>query len=283
MNVITSVRIIGNPNDISKFIYKNIQVDDPTEEDYKLWNCKKFLQENNHFEDNTSVPFTTAAILNVFNRYEEVMGEKNILDDKNTTTIVVSFESPYESMIPALKAMSMYFEDLLLIATKGDEHWEEFYGWTVISLGNILLDVSINFTSLITSYKNFIEKYPRIINNELTIIHTDNSIMTSIVETIRENKWFNVSNLRFSKNKICFDTFEISALEWYNSLYFPEEVHSCLFYHECNNKYFGYSCKYGNKSLANDFLSFKVKKFKFVQYYDISEYDYIQRLEHLGE
>ena len=35
MNVITSVRIIGNHNDIRRFIYDNIQINDPTEEDYK--------------------------------------------------------------------------------------------------------------------------------------------------------------------------------------------------------------------------------------------------------
>ena len=45
------------------------------------------------------------------------MGQQNILDDSETTT-VVSFESPYESMIPALKAMSNYFKNLILIATK---------------------------------------------------------------------------------------------------------------------------------------------------------------------
>ena len=47
MNIITSLRIIGPTESISKFIYDNIQVDDPTEEDYQLWNCKNFLIKNN--------------------------------------------------------------------------------------------------------------------------------------------------------------------------------------------------------------------------------------------
>ena len=82
--------------------------------------------------------------------------------------------------------------------------------------------------------------------------------------------------------KIYFESLDRSVLEWYNSINFPDSVHSSLLYKECRNKYFGYSCKIGNKILASDFLSFKVKKFKFIQNYDTNEDEYIQRVQQLG-
>jgi hypothetical protein len=282
MNVITSVRIIGNNDDIRRFIYDNIQINDPTEEDYKLWNCKNFLSENGYFKENFGVPFTTAAILNVFTRYEEVMGKQNILNDNETTTIVVSFESPYESMIPALKAMSKYFKNLIIIGTKLDEYMDTFYGWIIITFGNLLLNVSMNFNELLDSPKDFIEKYTRVIENELTIISRNTEDVTRIVEELSSNNLLNVSNLRFKENKIYFDTLDKSGVEWYNNFNFPEYVHSCLFFRECRNKYFGYSCKLGSKYLANDFLSFTVKKFKFTQNYDKDEDDFLQREFYIG-
>ena len=277
MNVITSVRIIGNHNDIRRFIYDNIQINDPTEEDYKLWNCKNFLIDNGYFKENSSVPFTTAAILNVFTKYEEVMGKQNILNDNETTTIVVSFESPYESMIPALKAMSNYFKNLIIVGTKLDEYMDTFYGWLVITFGNLLLNVSMNFNELLESPIDFIEKYNRVVENELTIISKNSGDITRIVEELNSNNLLNASNLRFKENKIYFDTLDKSSVNWYNNINFPEYVHSCLFFRECRNKYFGYSCKLGSKYLASDFLSFTVNKFKFIQSYDKDEDDFLQR------
>ena len=282
MNVITSVRIIGNHNDIRKFIYDNIQINDPTEEDYKLWNCKRFLIENGYFKENTSVPFTTAAVLNVFTRYEEVMGQQNILDDSETTTIVVSFESPYESMIPALKAMSLYFKKLIIIGTKLDEYMDTLYGWLVITFGNVLLNVGMNFDELLESPKDIIEKYTRIVENELIIISKNQDDITRVVEELSSNNLLNSSNFRFKENKIYFDTLEKSGVDWYNNINFPEDVHTCLFFRECRNKYFGYSSKIGSKYLASDFLSFTIKKFKFTQNYDKDEDDFLQREFHIG-
>jgi len=268
MNVITSVRIIGNHNDIRKFIYDNIQINDPTEEDYKLWNCKRFLIENGYFKENSSVPFTTAAVLNVFTRYEEIMGQQNILDDSETTTIVVSFESPYESMIPALKAMSLYFKKLIIIGTKLDEYMDTLYGWLLITFGNVLLNVGMNFDELLESPKDIIEKYTRIVENELIIISKNQEDITRVIEELSSN------NL--------FDTLEKSGVDWYNNINFPEDVHTCLFFRECRNKYFGYSSKIGSKYLASDFLSFTIKKFKFTQNYDKDEDDFLQREFHIG-
>ena len=282
MNVITSVRIIGNHNDIRKFIYDNIQINDPTEEDYKLWNCKRFLIENGYFKENISVPFTTAAVLNVFTRYEQVMGQQNLLDDSETTTIVVSFESPYESMIPALKAMSNYFKNLILIATKLDEYMDTLYGWLVITFGNVLLNVGMNFDELLESPKDIIEKYTRIVENELIIISKNQEDITRVVEELSSNNLLNSSNFRFKENKIYFDTLEKSGVDWYNNINFPEDVHTCLFFRECRNKYFGYSSKIGSKYLASDFLSFTIKKFKFTQNYDKDEDDFLQREFHIG-
>ena len=141
------VRIIGNHNDIRRFIYDNIQINDPTEEDYKRGIVNNFLIENGYFKENLMF-LLLQPVLNVFTRYEQVMGQQNILDDSETTTIVVSFESPYESMIPALKAMSNYFKNLILIATKLDEYMDTLYGWLVITFGNILLNVGMNFDEL---------------------------------------------------------------------------------------------------------------------------------------
>ena len=282
MNVITSVRIIGNHNDIRKFIYDNIQINDPTEEDYKLWNCKRFLIENGYFKENISVPFTTAAVLNVFTRYEQVMGQQNLLDDSETTTIVVSFESPYESMIPALKAMSNYFKNLILIATKLDEYMDTLYGWLVITFGNVLLNVGMNFDELLESPKDIIEKYTRIVENELIIISKNQEDITRVVEELSSNNLLNSSNFRFKENKIYFDTLEKSGVDWYNNINFPEDVQTCIFFRECRNKYFGYSSKIGSKYLASDFLSFTIKKFKFTQNYDKDEDDFLQREFHIG-
>ena len=127
------------------------------------------------------------------------------------------------------------------------------------------------------SPKDFIEKYTRIVENELTIISKNQHDITKIVEELSCNNLLNSFNLRFKENKIYFNTIERSAVEWYNSINFPENVHSCLFFKECRNIYFGYSCKLGSKYLANDFLSFKVKKFKFTQNYDKDEDDFLQR------
>ena len=46
MNIISSLRIIGSVDSIRNFIFDNIQIDDPTEEDYQLWNCKNLLTFN---------------------------------------------------------------------------------------------------------------------------------------------------------------------------------------------------------------------------------------------
>ena len=283
MNVITSVRIIGKPDDLREFIYDNIQVDDPTEEHYKLWNCKNYLTERGHFidNDNESVPFTTAAMLNIYNRNEESI---NQLIFQDTTTILASFESSYESMIPALKAMSIYFKNLIIICSKSDEYWDNFYGWYIIAYGNVLLNKDIVFNNLIGCPKDFLEKYPKIIINEITLINKSSivQIITSLMEDLRNNTFLNVSNLIVKDNKIYFESLDRSVLEWYNSINFPDSVYSSLLYKECRNKYFGYSCKIGNKILASDFLSFKVKKLKFIQNYDTNEDEYIQRVQQLG-
>jgi len=288
MNIITSLRIIGPTESISKFIYDNIQVDDPTEEDYQLWNCKKFLIKNNLVDKYTSIPYTTAAILNIFNRYEETIGENNILNDKNTTTILVSFESPNESVARAILAMSSIFTDLIIIGTLGDEYWDYSYGWLVIVFGKVIIEKPINFHDLITCKREFLEKSNNIVHNELKINTKNNAKhqeITKLLETIYldlKKNFFNVNNLRIDNNTLYFDTIDRSALIWYDSCVFPDYITTGFVYSHHFNNYFGYSCKIGNNQLANDFLGLKTKRFKFSKQYDVNEEEYINRIEYLG-
>jgi hypothetical protein len=140
----------------------------------------------------------------------------------------------------------------------------------------------MNFNELLESPIDFIEKYTRVIENELTIISKNSEDITKIVEELNSNNLLNSFNLRFKENKIYFNTLDKSSVDWYNNINFPENVHSCLFFKECRNKYFGYSCKLGSKYLASDFLSFTVKKFKFTQSYDKDEDDFLQREYYIG-
>jgi hypothetical protein len=63
---------------------------------------------------------------------------------------------------------------------------------------------------------------------------------------------------------------------------FPNKINTGFVYYHNLNKYFGYSCKVGNKDIAKDFLGLKLKNFKFTQSYDICEEDYLNRIEYLG-
>ena len=56
------------------------------------------------------------------------MGIENPLDNPTYITTLVSFESPNESVINAIIAMSTIFTDLIIIGTVGDEYWDYIYG-----------------------------------------------------------------------------------------------------------------------------------------------------------
>ena len=290
MNIITSLRIIGPAESIGKFIYDNIQVSDPTEEDYLLWNCKNFLIKNNLVDKDTSIPYTTAAILNIFNKYEETLGESNILNDTNTTTLLVSFESPNESVASAILAMSSIFTDLIIIGSLGDEHWDYNYGWMVIVFGKVIIEKPINFHDLIICKREIIEKSNNIVHNELSLNslnYDEKKEITYIIENIfldlkKNNHLPNACNFRIIGYTLHFDTLDRSALMWYDSCIFHNKIISGFLYYHHLNYYFGYSCKIGTKHLANDFLGLKNKRFKLSKSYDCNEEEYISRIEYLG-
>lgn len=292
MNIISSLRVIGSPDTIKKLLYDNIQTDDPTEEDYQLWNCKNFLVENKLVSDNNSIPYTTAGILNIFNRYDEVMGVPNPLGNPDLITTLVSLESPNESVINAVIAMSTVLTDLVIIGTIGDEYWDYHYGWIIIIYGKILVNVPIDFHNLIFSKREFVEKSCQIIHNEITvdtIIDNGNetlkvkyNILEGLYRDLGKNKFMRASNPRIDGLTLYFDTFERSAINWYEGCIFPSNVSTGYTYSHCHKKYFGYVCKIGNKTIASDFLGLRYKNFKFTQSYDISEDDYINRIEYLG-
>lgn len=289
INIISSLRIIGSVDSIRNFIFDNIQTDDPTEEDYQLWNCKNLLIKHKLIDENTSIPYTTAAILNIFNEYDKIMGIENPIDNPTYITTLVSFESPNESVINAIIAMSTIFTDLIIIGTVGDEYWDYNYGWIVIVYGKIIVNKPIDFHNLLFSKSEFLEKSQNIIHNELTVEALEDgdlklkyNILEGIYKDLRKNQFMRVSNLRIEGSKLLFDTIDRSALNWYESSMFPNKINTGFVYYHNLNKYFGYSCKVGNKDIAKDFLGLKLKNFKFKQSYDICEEDYLNRIEYLG-
>lgn len=293
MNIISSLRVIGPEESIRNFIYDNIQTDDPTEEDYQLWNCKNFLIKHKLINENTSIPYTTAGILNVFNRYDEIMGIENPLNNPNYITSLVSLESPNESVINAVIAMSKVLNDLTIIGTIGDEHWDYHYGWIIIIHGKILVNKPIDFHKLIFCKSEFVEKSTNLIYNELTVDTKDDdnvedlkvkyNILENLYLDLHRNKFMRASNIKIVGNMLCFDTLERSAINWYEVCVFPEKINTGYTYNHSLNKYYGYICKKGNTIVAQDFLGLKLKNFKYTQSYDICEEDYINRVEYLGD
>ena len=74
MNVIMNC-IIGNHNDIRRFIYDNIQINDPTEEDYNKF--VNFLIENGYFKENLC-SFYYSRHIKCFYYYEQELATEYI-------------------------------------------------------------------------------------------------------------------------------------------------------------------------------------------------------------